>query len=147
MCCKSSGKVVEMAITLQHHVASNRITQCYIYAVANLSVKNVHEDIRQLISHVTCITGCSHLYYFLKKSKVCGGLSHRFSLLKTVFITRVVGVEYVLAEVALEEYFSEHLNITLTNIIPPTLHTHLPYESDTSRPPQGHSTRGLGLIH
>jgi len=87
----------------------------------------------------------SHLYYFQKKSKVCGGLSHKFSLLRIVFSTRVVHVEYVLAEVALEEYFSEHLNFPLPNIIPTTLHSHLLYESDSIRPPRGHSTRGLGL--
>jgi len=32
------------------------------------------------------------------------GLSHRFSLLRIVFSPRVVHVEYILAEVALEEY-------------------------------------------
>jgi len=124
MCCKSSSKVVEMAITLQHHVASNRTTKCHTYAVVNLSVKSGHVDIRQLILRCQLYYSMftSHLHYFQKK----------FSLFRIVFSTRVVHVEYVLAKVALGEYFSEHLNFPLPNIIPPTLHTHVPYQSDTS---------------
>jgi hypothetical protein len=41
-------------------------------------------------------------------------------------------VEYVLAKVALEEYFSAYLNFPTLYIIPPALHNHLPYKGDTS---------------
>jgi hypothetical protein len=75
----------------------------------------------------------SHLYYFQKKSNIRDGAFPQIFTIENCVQSHGSSLKYALAKVALEEYFSAHLNFSTQYIIPPTLHNHLSYEGDTSR--------------